>query len=402
MRPVVPVCVFSLLLILLACAAEPPEDVTPSGSTPPPEQHAQTPPGAPVSDSELLSVEEVVAKALPSVLQIVAGDVAGTGFLTSANGHVITNWHVVQGVGRVQLSTATREEYMGQVVERHEYLDLAYIQIDSDDIFVPIEQANSDGVRVGEQVVAIGFPLESLLPGLSPTISVGVISARRPNFIQTDASINPGNSGGPLVNMAGQVIGVVTSRLERTDSGRNVEGIAFAIPMNAANGQAEENVALPSPTPAFVPDPSWRVIAKTDPVTGDSTVQASNYAIEHSLGTAREAPELIISCTSNKRPEVKVEWGIRMGLYGDFWSGMIRWDDEPAVEADWRSGGMYTIPTGDAFETIVGPALESESMYLRLGGGWMGPNSPKHYAKFDLAQLRAELGDHADACRFGQ
>ena len=205
-----------------------------------------------------LSVADVTENALPSVVQIIAGPGSGTGFIINEDGLMVTNRHVVEGNNRVAVRLATGEEYQGIVTERHPSLDLAYVEIDANRRFTPIAIGNSDKIRVGDDVVAIGFPLGRSL-GLEPTVSVGIISAKRNNRLQTDASLNPGNSGGPLLDMFGQVAGVVVSRVETNKAGRPVTGIGFAIPVNAVKsglGGQVSRAGKALPTPTLTPFPT--------------------------------------------------------------------------------------------------------------------------------------------------
>ena len=227
-----------------------------------------------------VSIADIVEQALPSVVQVTTSNSTGTGFIIDPSGLVVTNKHVVDGSDRVTLRTESGERHQGRVVRRHATLDLAYIEIDGGRSFTAITLADSDVVRVGEEVIAIGFPIESLLPGLTPTVSIGIVSARRLDYLQTDAAINPGNSGGPLLNAAGQVVGVIVSRIETDSSGRQIVGIGFAIPVNEVEGwqvtpspiRPSTPVAtatpgpsptpgptpLPSPTPTITPTPTLR------------------------------------------------------------------------------------------------------------------------------------------------
>ena len=152
------------------------------------------------------SATDVIEKALPSVVHVIAGSGSGTGFIVSENGLVVTNRHVVEGIRRVTVILATGEEFRGEVVQRHSVLDLAYVEIDSDRAFTPLAIGDSNDVRAGEAVIAIGYPLGEEL-GLEPTVSRGIISAKRDDYLQTDASLNPGNSGGPLLDANGNVVG---------------------------------------------------------------------------------------------------------------------------------------------------------------------------------------------------
>ena len=214
------------------------------------------------------SVADVVEGALPSVVQVIAGSSAGTGFIVDADGMVITNRHVVGNVDNVTIRLATGSPFRGRVTRRHPDRDLAYIHIEGTRSFTPIAIGDSDRARVGEEVIAIGFPIENLLPGLAPTVSVGILSAKRPDFLQTDASINPGNSGGPLLNASGQVIGVVVSRVETDGTGRTISGIGFAVPVNEVGIAPSVQIPptstppprtprpTPTPAPTFTPVPT--------------------------------------------------------------------------------------------------------------------------------------------------
>ena len=259
---------------LLACGTaatpEPPKP-TPVAAMPPIDPSAYATPypttvGTPVPRSDVktdfaeplssgLSVADIIEKALPSVVQIIATSDTGTGFIVRESGLVVTNKHVVQGASQVTLRLASGGNFQGRVSERHPSLDLAYIEIDANRSFTPIAIGDSDIIRVGEQVIAVGFPLGQSL-GSEPTVSVGIISAKRDKYLQTDAALNPGNSGGPLLNIIGEAIGVVSSRVDSTDGGRTVSGIGFAIPINTVDSnlrgkasQSTRGLATPTPIP---------------------------------------------------------------------------------------------------------------------------------------------------------
>ena len=261
------------LLTVTACSPEATPSPTPAPiptptsaamPTPTPSNTAPTVPGTPVPRSGVeaafdkplssgLSIADVTENALPSVAHIITGTGSGSGFIVNESGLVVTNKHVVDGSSRVSVRMVSGSEYMGSVTQRHPTLDLAYISIDSSQTFTPIAVGDSDGVRVGAEVIAIGFPLSSTL-GSEPTVSVGIISAKRDDALQTDASLNPGNSGGPLLDMFGQVIGVVVSRVEEDSAGRPISGIGFAIPINEVKTELGGQVSpagpvLPTPTP---------------------------------------------------------------------------------------------------------------------------------------------------------
>jgi serine protease Do len=158
----------------------------------------------------------------------------GTGFIIDKEGYILTNNHVVEKSDDIKVKLADDREFEAKIVGRDPKSDLALIKIDSDGSLVPLTLGNSDDLEVGDWVVAIGNPF-----GLGNTVTAGIVSAKYrhigtgayDNFIQTDASINPGNSGGPLLNTAGEVIGINTAIYSQ--SGGSI-GIGFAIPINMA------------------------------------------------------------------------------------------------------------------------------------------------------------------------
>ena len=194
-----------------------------------------------------LSIPDLVDTALLSVVEIRAGVSGGTGFLIADNGLVVTNKHVIAGNTTARLRLTSGREYMATVVKEHPSLDLAYLKIESSDTFTPISLGNSGNVRVGEEVIVIGFPLGPQL-GQEPTVSRGIVSAIRQDQIQTDAPMNPGNSGGPLLNQYGNVIGVIKSRIDESQ-GRPVVGIGFAIPINNVAISASVQSTPPTQSP---------------------------------------------------------------------------------------------------------------------------------------------------------
>ena len=205
---------------------------------------------------------DVVDKALPSVIQVITSDGTGTGFIISSNGLVVTNRHVVAGADRVRVWLATGEQFRGDVTYRHPDLDLAHIEIDGEQTFTPIPIADYDAVRPGEEVIAIGYPLGSTL-GRTPTVSIGIVSAKRDRLLQTDAALNPGNSGGPLLNARGEAVGVVVSRLETDSTGNAIAGIGFAIPINEVTVDGERLPLPAQPIPTREPGPPTATPAPT-------------------------------------------------------------------------------------------------------------------------------------------
>ena len=191
----------------------------------------QFPPGSPFEDmfKEFNKPTERKATAL------------GSGFIIDKKGLVVTNNHVIQGAEDIFVSVNGATEYKAKVIGTDPYMDLAVLQIESNEKFQPVSFGNSDKARVGDWVIAIGNPF-----GFGGTVTSGIISSRNrdigltryDDFIQTDASINQGNSGGPLFNLEGKVIGINTAIIAPGQSGSI--GIGFAIPSNPASNVIDQ------------------------------------------------------------------------------------------------------------------------------------------------------------------
>jgi S1-C subfamily serine protease len=209
-------------------------------------------------DSEEQNNIAVYKKALPSVVNITSTAVAfdffygpvpqqgmGSGFVIDSEGHILTNFHVVEGARQVEVTTSDKKKYKAQIVGTDPVHDLAVIQIPNKAV-PQAEIGDSKSLVVGQKVYAIGNPF-----GLSGTMTRGIISSIRSlkgergfidEAIQTDAAINPGNSGGPLLNARGQVIGINTMIL--TGGVEQSAGIGFAIPINTAKAVLDDLVHL--------------------------------------------------------------------------------------------------------------------------------------------------------------
>jgi serine protease Do len=155
----------------------------------------------------------------------------GSGFIISSDGYIFTNNHVVEQADKIVVKLSNDKEYEARVIGKDTKTDIALIKIKPEGSLPVVETGDSDKLRVGEWVLAIGNPF-----GLEQTVTAGIVSAKGrvigagpyDNFIQTDASINPGNSGGPLFNMQGKVIGINTAIVAQG------QGIGFAIPISMA------------------------------------------------------------------------------------------------------------------------------------------------------------------------
>lgn len=161
----------------------------------------------------------------------------GSGFLISADGYLLTNYHVIEGADELTVKLSNDEQYQGVVVGYDDSIDVALVKIKSEKELPYVKLGNSSEVKVGDWAVAIGNPF-----GLSHTVTSGIISAKGrtigsgpyDDFLQTDASINPGNSGGPLFNLQGEVIGINTAINPRG------QGIGFSVPIDKVNKILED------------------------------------------------------------------------------------------------------------------------------------------------------------------
>ncbi|QTA79616.1 Serine protease, do-like [Desulfonema limicola] len=161
----------------------------------------------------------------------------GSGFIIDKEGHIVTNNHVIEGADEIKVRLNNDDEYDAEIVGRDPNTDIALIKVKSNTDLPVSKMGDSDALKVGQWVLAIGSPF-----GLEHTVTAGIVSAKGrvigsgpyDDFIQTDASINPGNSGGPLINMDGEVVGINTAIIA---SG---QGIGFAVPINLARGIIEQ------------------------------------------------------------------------------------------------------------------------------------------------------------------
>ena len=199
------------------------------------------------------SIQEIYKTAAPGVVQIISTGIVednpvfgpqqsaaqGSGFVIDKAGHIVTNYHVVQGAQEVEVNFSGDDRLKAKVVGVDPSTDIAVLEVDSQArALTPLPLGNSEGVQVGDAVVAIGNPL-----GLELTVTAGIVSAlqreiQAPNgfqidkVIQTDAPINPGNSGGPLLNTRGEVIGVNSQIATAGGGSAGNIGIGFAVPIN--------------------------------------------------------------------------------------------------------------------------------------------------------------------------
>ena len=249
----------------------------------------------------------------------------GSGFIMSREGYILTNNHVVEDAGQIKVKLASGKEYDGKIVGRDPKTDLALVKIDGASDLHPLPLGNSDELKVGSWVVAVGSPF-----GLEQTVTAGIVSAKGrvigsgpyDNFIQTDASINPGNSGGPLINTKGEVVGINTAIVAQG------KGIGFAIPVNMAKDIAPQlqekghvtrgwfGVSIQEVTPELaksfgLKDGKGALVAQVVPGSpaekagieqGDVIVEFDGKAV----GESKDLPQIVASTPVGKSVNVKL------------------------------------------------------------------------------------------------
>jgi Do/DeqQ family serine protease len=161
---------------------------------------------------------------------------AGSGVILSDDGYIVTNNHVIDGGGTIEVVLNNKKSYKGTLIGSDPNFDIALVKIDPKEKLPFVSYGNSDDIKVGEWVLAVGNPFN-----LTSTVTAGIVSAKARNirlingsspveaFIQTDAAVNPGNSGGALVNTKGELVGINTAIASQTG---NYEGYSFAVPVN--------------------------------------------------------------------------------------------------------------------------------------------------------------------------
>jgi serine protease Do len=251
----------------------------------------------------------------------------GTGFIIDPKGLVITNEHVVKNADKIKVKMAGQDgkEFTATVKGRDPLTDIALLQIDSKGPFPYLSLGDSDKIRVGDWVVAIGNPF-----GLGHTVTQGIISAkgriigagRYDNFLQTDAAINPGNSGGPLLNLEGQVVGINTAIVATG------QGIGFAIPANMVKSIIEQletkgkvvrgmlgvqvQVVTPEIAKAFgMSEPRGALVAEVHPGSPaeKSGVKREDIIIEYNgtpIHEMNELPRLVAATPPGTKATIKV------------------------------------------------------------------------------------------------
>jgi serine protease Do len=178
----------------------------------------------------------------------------GSGAIVTAQGHIVTNHHVIAGQKKIQITLHSGKTYAAHLVGEDTLLDIAVLKIDADETFTPLKMGDSTQVKVGQIVMAVGNPF-----GLGETVTQGIISAKerslsdnQRDLFQTDAAINPGNSGGPLVNLRGEIIGINVAIYSPNKQNPGFQGVGFSIPSNDVKDSLLQILERGSPTRSFL------------------------------------------------------------------------------------------------------------------------------------------------------
>ena len=197
------------------------------------------------AEENALSWQDIYDRNIVSVVSILCDNTTGTGVVLTADGYIITNSHVVEDAGTVRVRLTDGDEYPAMIIGSDAVSDLAVLYIECNGL-TPATFGNSDSLRVGDAVAAIGDPMGvqfhgTMTDGIVSAINRNVtVSGRTMTLIQTNAALNSGNSGGPLINCYGQVIGINTMKISAFAASSGVEGLGFAIPSTTVKEISEQ------------------------------------------------------------------------------------------------------------------------------------------------------------------
>ncbi len=331
----------ALLTLVLACTG--PEPVPVPTLTP-----TLTPTPTPAS------VRGAIERVRPAVVRIVAKygtwSSAGTGMIIHPDGYILTNNHVVEKGYYATVYRPDRGGVRAQIVHRDPSRDIAILKLPGDG-YPPVTLGSSERPVLGEEVIALGYPLADVL-GDSVSVSTGIISAFRntgsTRYIQTDASLHPGSSGGPLVNIHGEVIGINTSKLKET------EGINLAIeienvapPIERIVQQLVTSGVPPLPIPAAKPVPTNGVVFQYEGTGPGSTPSFRVTSLPW---------KLLFQPEWDGRPRILANYS---GSTNSAWKG--REISQPVLNAEVTTGRIYeTYVTSSFFETSAAIVLNMQ------------------------------------------
>jgi S1-C subfamily serine protease len=329
----------------------------------------------PSGDTKTKSVGAIYIKAAPAVVQVTSsvvtqtffgeqrGEALGSGFVIDKDGHIVTNYHVIEGADEVFVNFSHDDRIKATVVGVDPQTDVALLKIDAHRrALAPSEIGNSTFVHVGDQVVAIGNPF-----GLDRTVTSGIVSALQrqiispsnypiDKIIQTDAAINRGNSGGPLLNADGEVIGVNTQIATGGSGSEGNVGIGFAIPINTVMGVVDELMRSGRASHAFLGVEMQDV---TEQIASLADLPAAGAIISSVVAGSPAEKAGLQGGTQN----VIVD-GESYVLGGDV---VTQADGKPIESADELRSMIGAKKPGDTMELEVTRAGESKTVMVTLG-----------------------------------
>jgi S1-C subfamily serine protease len=327
-----------------------------------------------------MSVGEIYEHAAPGVVQIAStsnvGGVGGndsalgSGFVVDKEGHLVTNYHVIEGASQIRVSFSNRDTVVARLVGTDATTDLAVLQVEaSANALTPLPLGNSDKVRVGDPVVAIGNPF-----GLDRTATAGIVSALQreitapdnrfaiDHVIQTDAPINHGNSGGPLINTRGQVIGVNT-QIETGGAAGNV-GIGFAVPSNTVKDVVAQILQTGSVDHAYLG-------VRGDPINAD-LARNYNLPVRAGLLLAEVLPNTGASDAGLRAGDTEVVLaGVTYTLGGDI---VVAIDETSVVTTQELRDVIAAHEPGDEVELTIYRDGKRSSVTVTLGRRPLSPD----------------------------
>lgn len=308
----------------------------------------------------------------------------GSGFITSPDGYIMTNAHVVEGASEVYVTLTDKREFKAKIIGSDKRTDVALIKIEGGNL-PRLTIGDSDKIRAGEWVLAIGSPF-----GLDNTVTAGIVSAKARDtgdylpLIQTDVAVNPGNSGGPLINLKGEVVGINSQIYSRSGG---FMGISFAVPIDEALRVADqlkaggrvtrgrigvqigevtkevaESLGLPKAQGASVSSVEVASPAEKAGIKAGDIIQKFNGVV---IDRPNDLPRMVGSIKPGTKATVTI-W--RKGASRDITLTVAEVEPDKVAKAD-DSGGSKLEPSANALGLAVSDLTDAQKKELKVDGG---------------------------------
>jgi len=303
-----------------------------------------------VQPRDLLSTTSLVDLAQPSVVRVASQGGVGSGFVIASDGYIVTNDHVIEGAGSsIEVTLADGSVLSAEIVGSDPRSDLAILKVEAGRDLPTLELAALADVRVGDDVVAIGYALDLAAGRGDPSVTRGIVSAKnRPinnsgilGAVQTDAAINHGNSGGPLINYRGQVVGVNTALAPDTSTQGLAQNIGFAVGSDTVAAVYEEIRETGGVRRGYLGISSFSSLRSAEAKALGIDPDQPGILIP-SNGVASGGPAALAGILGN---DVIVEIdGTSIGSESDLWVSMIRHNPGETVEVKfYRDGRLLAL-----------------------------------------------------------